>query len=98
MKIFARHFIITLLPLLVGVAASYAFAYSQDKCGRLVGPIFAPKCHWIQLEYQLGFLMAGTALGCLIAALLGASLEHRSRRRAGRASVPDAHTNQGVSA
>jgi hypothetical protein len=98
MKIFFRHFFITLLPLIVGFGASWAFAFSQDKCGRLVGPIFAPKCHWIQLEYQIGFLMAGTVLGCLIAALLGASLEHRSRRRAGRASVADAHTNQGVSA
>lgn len=81
MKLFARHFFITMLPLILGVAASYGFAFSQDKCGRLVGPIFAPKCHWIQLEYQLGFLMAGTALGCLIAAFLGASLERRSRRK-----------------
>lgn len=96
MRIFFRHFFITLVPLIVGLGASYGFAFSQDKCGRLVGPIFAPKCHWIQLEYQLGFLMAGTALGCLIAALLGASLERRSRRRA--AAVAGAHTNQGVTA
>jgi hypothetical protein len=98
MKILLRHFFIALLPLIVGLAASYGFAFSQDKCGRLVGPIFAPKCHWIQLEYQLGFLMAGTALGCLIAAFLGASLERRSRRRAGGAALEVAHTNQGVSA
>lgn len=96
MKIFARHFLITMLPLILGVAASYGFAFSQNTCGRLVGPIFAPKCHWIQLEYQLGFLMAGTALGCLIAAFLGASLERRSRRRA--AGIATAPTNQGVTA
>ncbi len=88
-----RHFVIALLPLLFGVGASWGFAFSQDKCGRLVGPLFAPKCHWIQLEYQLGFQMAGVVLGCLIAAVVGAWLEKRSRRAAERA-----HINQGVSA
>jgi hypothetical protein len=80
MRIFSRQFFIALLPLIFGLAASWGFAFSQDKCGRLVGPIFAPKCHWIQLEYQLGFQTAGTLLGCLIAAMLGAWLEARSRR------------------
>jgi hypothetical protein len=94
MRILVRHVLVALLPLLFGLAASWGFAFSQDRCGRLVGPIFAPKCHWIQLEYQLRFQMAGTLLGCLIAASVGASLERRSRRRAA-ASVP---TNQGVSA
>ena len=82
MRIFRRHFFITLLPLIFGVAASWGFAFSQDTCGRLVGPIFAPKCHWIQLQYQLGFQMSGTVLGCLIAAVVGAWLEGRSRRGA----------------
>ncbi len=94
MRILLRHLLVALLPLIIGLAASYGFAFSQDKCGRLVGPIFAPKCHWIQLEYQLGFLMAGTLLGCLIAAFLGAALERRSRRQA----AAGVHTNQGVSA
>lgn len=94
MRILVRHFLIALLPLIMGLAASWGFAFSQDKCGRLVGPIFAPKCHWIQLEYQLGFQMAGTVLGCLIAAFLGASLERRSRRQA----AAGVHPNQGVSA
>jgi hypothetical protein len=96
MRILFRHALVALLPLVVGLGASWGFAFSQDKCGRLVGPIFAPKCHWIQLEYQLGFQMAGTLLGCLIAAFVGASLERRSRRTGGAAA--DAHTNQGVSA
>jgi hypothetical protein len=74
MRILRRHFFIALLPLILGLAASWGFAFSQDKCGRLVGPIFAPKCHWIQLEYQLGFQMAGTLLG-----------RHRRRRLAGTA-------------
>ncbi|HEY3219323.1 MAG TPA: hypothetical protein VGJ80_01205 [Gemmatimonadales bacterium] len=87
-----RHFFVALLPLLFGFGTSLGFALTQDKCGRLVGPLFAPKCHWIQLEYQLGFQMAGTLLGCLIAAAVGAALERRSRRAAERA-----HLNQGVS-
>ena len=92
MKLQLRHFFIALLPLIFCLAASWGFAFSQNTCGRLVGPLFAPKCHWIQLEYQLGFQMAGTVLGCLIAAVLGASLERRSRRAAERAQL-----NQGVS-
>jgi len=92
MKIQLRHFVVALLPLIFGLAASYTFAFTQDKCGRLVGPIFAPKCHWIQLEYQLGFFMAGTLLGCLIAGVVGAWLERRSRRRVAQT----VNLNQGV--
>jgi hypothetical protein len=80
MRIALRHFLIALLPLIFGLGASWGFAFSQNKCGRLVGPIFAPKCHWIQLEYQMGFQMAGTALGCVLAFVVGTWLERRSRR------------------
>ena len=90
MKVFLRHFLIALLPLVLGLAASWGFAFSQDSCGRLVGPVFAPKCHWIQLEYQIMFMMAGTALGCVVAATLGSWLELRRRRAVQR---PD--SNQG---
>ena len=86
-----RHFFVALLPLVFGFGASLTFALTQDKCARLVGPLFAPKCHWIQLEYQLGFQMAGTLLGCLIAAVVGALLERRSRR-----AMERTHLNQGV--
>lgn len=79
MKLLTRHFLVALLPFVFGLAASWGFAFTQDKCGRLVGPMFAPKCHWIQLEYQLLFQTAGTLLGCLIAAVLGVWLERRSR-------------------
>jgi hypothetical protein len=87
MRIAFRQFLIALLPLLFGLAASWGFAFSQNTCGRLVGPVFAPKCHWVQLEYQLLFQTAGTLLGCLIAAVLGSILEARSRRAAQRTNL-----------
>jgi hypothetical protein len=90
MRVFVRHFLIALLPLVFGLAASWGFAFSQNSCGRLVGPVFAPKCHWIQLEYQIMFMMAGTALGCVVAATLGSWLELRRRR-----AVQRADPNQG---
>jgi hypothetical protein len=90
MKVFLRHFFIALLPLVFGLGASWGFAFSQNTCGRLVGPVFAPKCHWIQLEYQIMFMMAGTALGCVVAATLGSWLELRRRR-----AVQRADPNQG---
>jgi hypothetical protein len=94
MRTFLRHFFIALLPLGFGLGAAWGFAftlvYTHNTCGRLVGPIFAPKCHWIQLEYQMEWMMAGTALGCVIAATLGWRLELRRRR-----AVQRADPNQG---
>ena len=80
MKILLRHLIIAAVPLACGIAASYGFALAQGSCGALVGPLFAAKCHGRQLEYQLFFQTAGTALGTLIAAFIGAWLERRRRR------------------
>ncbi|HEY3279059.1 MAG TPA: hypothetical protein VGJ83_00990 [Gemmatimonadales bacterium] len=85
MRIVLRNLCIALLPLIFGLAASWGFAFSQQTCGRLVGPVFAPKCHWMQLEYQLGFQSAGTLLGCLLATVLGSWLELRRRRAVQRA-------------
>ena len=93
MRIMLRHFFVSLLPLIFGLAASWGFAFTQNTCGRLVGPIFAPKCHWIQLQYQLGFMMAGTLLGCLIAAVIGARLE---ARKSGDLQKLDAPTRSGL--
>ena len=80
MKILLRHLLIAAVPLLLGVAASYWFAQVQGSCNALVGPLFASKCHGRQLEYQLRVQTAGTALGTLIAALIGSWLELRRRR------------------
>src|SRR5947207_13297366 len=81
MKIQLRHFFVALLPLIFGLGASWGFAFSQNTCGHLVGPIFAPKCHWIQLEYQLGFQFAGTLFVCLIVSVVGALLDRISSWR-----------------
>jgi len=86
MRILLRHFFLSILPLAFGLGAAWGFAFSQKSCGRLVGPVFGPKCHWIQLEYEIKFMMAGTALGCLLAAIIGSSLELRRRRAVQRAT------------
>jgi len=79
MRILFRNFLLALLPLLLGLAASWGFAFSVPSCGRLVGPVFGPKCHWKQLEYQLLFQTGGTLLGVLIATGLGTWMELRRR-------------------
>jgi len=82
MRMLLRHILIAALPLVCGIAAGSGFALKarQASCTALVGPIFAAKCHGRQLEYQLQFQTAGTAAGSLLAAVLGAWLEHRRRR------------------
>lgn len=80
MRIVLKHVLLATLPLLFGLAAGWGFALMQGSCGSLVGPIFAAKCHGRQLEYQILFQTWGTAVGCLLAAGLGAKLELRRRR------------------
>lgn len=92
MRRFIGHVLIAFLPLVFGMAASWGFAFSQDKCGRLVGPIFAPKCHWIQLEYQLLFQTAGTVLGCILALIFGLWI---ARRKGADMQRLDAQTHSG---
>jgi len=55
-----------LLPLIFGVAASWGFAFTQDKCGRLWA-LFAPSVR-IQPSINWAFRWR-TLLGCLIAAV-----------------------------
>jgi len=86
MKLFFRHLVVVALPLVFGLASGYGFARSQGPCGSLVGPIFAAKCHGRLLEYQMKFQTAGTAIGTVVAAALGAWLEHRRRRVVQRAN------------
>jgi hypothetical protein len=85
MRILFKNLTLAFLPLILGLAAGWAFAFSQESCGKLVGPLFTPMCHWKQLEYQLLFQSAGTLAGCLIAAMLGSWLDVRRRRAFQRA-------------
>jgi hypothetical protein len=87
MRIVIRNFALAVLPLMLGLAAGWGFAYSQESCGRMVGALFASKCHGRMLEYQVLFQTLGTALGCVLTAVLGSWLEHR-RRRAVQQTTP----------
>ena len=80
-RIMIRHAILAALPLVLGVGAGLVFAWQQRHCGGLVGPLFAAKCGRIQAQYQLWIQTVGTALGCLLAALIGIWLEWRRTRR-----------------
>lgn len=86
MKIVIRHIVLALLPLVVGVGAGWAFAHGQPGCGSLVGPLFAAKCGRMLVQYQLWFQTAGTAVGGLLAAVIGIWLEARRTVRAARAA------------
>lgn len=87
-RMVTRHLMLAFLPLLLGVAAGWWFAWQQHGCGSLVGPLFAAKCGRIQAQYQLWFQTAGTALGGLLAAGAGIWLERRRVRRAAPRAAP----------
>jgi len=80
MRTFIKNLLIGALPLLLGVAAGYVFTHTRASCGSMVGPLFAAKCHGRVLQYQVQFQTAGTALGCLVVALIGMARELRARR------------------
>jgi hypothetical protein len=86
MRVWFRHVVLAALPLVCGVGAGYGFAASQQSCGRMVGALFASKCHGRLLEYQIRFQTAGTGAGTLLAAMAGVWLEHRRRRAVQRAT------------
>jgi hypothetical protein len=92
MGLVLRHLLFAAPPLLFGLAAGWGFAFSQESCGRMVGWLFAAKCRGTVLEYQLLFQTLGTALGWLVAALLGAWWELRRR-----GDVQRAHSQPGGS-
>ena len=80
MRVFVRHLLLCSLPLVLGVGAGHGFAYRQQSCGRMVGALFAAKCHGRLLEYQRLFQLGGAGVGTLLAATIGTWLEHRRRR------------------
>ena len=92
MRIVLKNLCIAALPLLLGFAAGYLFTRTLSSCGSMVGPLFAAKCHGRVLQYQIQFQTAGTALGCLIVALIGVIRELRARR-----AVQPRATSQGES-
>ncbi len=77
MKIVLRHVTLALLPVIFGLVVGWEFARNMESCGRLVGPLFASKCHGRQLQYQILFQTLGTGFGALIAAIVGSWLELR---------------------
>ncbi len=86
---FIRHVTLVSLPLILGLAAGWGFAYMQRSCGELVGFLFAAKCRGVQLEYQIAFQTAGTVAGCLLAVGLGIWLERRRETGNGKRETYD---------
>jgi hypothetical protein len=86
MGILAKHLLLASLPLILGLGAGWGFALSQESCGQMVGLLFAGKCRGTLLEYQILLQTGGTALGCLLVALIGVRGELRRRRDVPRAN------------
>ena len=86
MGILLKHLLLASPPLILGLGAGWGFALSQESCGRMVGILFAAKCRGTLLEYQMNFQAAGTALGWLLAAMLGVWWELRRRKEVQRAN------------
>ncbi|HVH09337.1 MAG TPA: hypothetical protein VM736_06035 [Gemmatimonadales bacterium] len=88
MKTFIRHLVLCSLPVLFGAGSGRYFTTIQGSCAAMVGALFAGKCAGRQREYRVKFELGGAAAGTLIAASLGAWLEHRRRRVVQGAAVP----------
>jgi len=86
MRVVIRHIALACIPLVIGVAAGWVFVRGQPGCSSMVGALFAAKCGRMLVQYQLWFQTAGTAAGCLVAALVGIWLEARRTVRAARAA------------
>jgi hypothetical protein len=80
MKTLLRHLVMCSLPLLFAAGAGYYFTTIQGSCGAMVGALFSGKCAGLQRRYLARFQLGGGAAGIVIAATLGAWLEHRRRR------------------
>ena len=89
-RMVTRHLVLAFLPLALGFAAGWWLGTQQRGCAGLVGPLFAAKCTRVQMQYQLWFQIAGTALGGFLAAVIGIWLERRRTRRAPPPPPPSA--------
>ena len=83
-RLVVRHVTLTVLPVVMGVAAGYAFAVIQPRCGSLVGPLFAAKCGRQLAQYQLWIQTGATLALATVAAAIGIWLERRRKRAAER--------------
>lgn len=86
MGIILKHLLLASPPLILGLGAGWGFALSQESCGQMVGILFAGKCRGTLLEYQMLLQTVGTALGCLLVALIGVRWELRRRKEVQRAN------------
>ena len=80
-RLVARHVTLTLMPVVIGVAAGAVFASRQQTCGSLVGPLFAAKCGRMLVQYQLWIQTGATLALALLATAVGIWLERRRNRR-----------------
>jgi hypothetical protein len=80
-RLVARHVTLTVLPVVMGVAAGVIFAGVQPGCGSLVGPLFAAKCGRQLVQYQLWIQTGATLALSLLAAAIGIWLERRRNSR-----------------
>ena len=83
-RLVARHVTLTVLPVVMGVAAGYGFAVMQPRCGSLVGPLFAAKCGRQLAQYQLWIQTGATLAVALLASAIGIWLERRRLRASQR--------------
>ena len=87
MKAFLKYLSLCALPVLFAAGGGRYFTTIQGSCGAMVGALFAGKCAGRQREYHVRFQLGGAGIGLVIAATVGALLEHR-RRRAVQPSTP----------
>lgn len=80
-RLVSRHVTLSLLPVVIGIAAGAVFASRQQTCGSLVGPLFAAKCGRMLVQYQLWIQTGVTVALAVLATMVGIWMERRKNRR-----------------
>lgn len=80
-RLVSRHVTLSLLPVVIGIAAGAVFASRQQTCGALVGPLFAAKCGRMLVQYQLWIQTGVTVALAVLATMVGIWMERRKNRR-----------------